>query len=92
MFRDSFMCNFTTAGLLNKTVFESLLCCITDTQNRKVRLPVVTVWGLFVNKSNIELQSVILQPRVQGFPVSFMVAEVNKYSDVAAVVVAVQCV
>ncbi len=36
------------------------------------RLPIRTDWGLFVMKSSIQLQRVVLMPRVFSFPISFM--------------------
>ncbi len=36
------------------------------------RLPIGTDRGLFVRKSSIQLQRVVLMPRVFSFPVSFM--------------------
>ena len=38
----------------------------------EVRLPIRTLWGLLVRKSNIQLQSVVLKPRLLSFSVSYM--------------------
>ena len=43
---------------------------VLSTNIEEVSLPIWTVWGLLLRKSNIQLQSVVLKPRVLRLPIS----------------------